>query len=251
MFGLWGNGEIKDLREARKFLSQYLEDFLRVKDKVEPDLFEATRFLLQENIDMYASIIELHKKGHFLSCLILGRSILENSINLQYIYRADSEQRAKNFTLYGLMQYKRRMEELKITSEGQIELMKAIGEKLKDYKPSGESKYHWDGKSISKLFTELNLKSLYPSLFGRLSGFTHGSFGNRNFNQDRPYIQLLRGLFTRELFLVVLESLRVVSERFDMEPAIICIDDFPIGATTLFSTNPKKSENDIIGATAK
>lgn len=246
MFGFWVSSEIKDLREARKFLTQYLEDFLKVREKSDPELFEATRFLLQENIDMYGAIIELHKKDHFLSCLIIGRSILENSINLQYIYRAESEQRAKNFTLYGLMQYKRRMEELKITSEGQVELMKSIDKKLKGYKPSGESKYHWDGKSISKLFTELNLKSLYPSLYGRLSGFTHGSFGNRNFNQSRPYIQLLRGLFTRELFLVVLESLRVVSERFDMEPAVVCIDDFPAGATTLFSTNPKKMERELI-----
>lgn len=37
-------------------------------------------------------------------------------------------------------------------------------------------------------------------------------------------------------------SIRVVSERFDMEDAVSIIRDYPVGAITVFSTNRKKTE---------
>ena len=132
---------------------------------------------------------------------------------------------------------------LRSVPEENAELLRKMEEALKDYKPSGKNKNNWDGKTIWDIFSELNLESFYVAVYKRLSSFTHPTFNNRNFNQDRPYINFLRGLLVKEIYLMVLESVRVVSERFDMEDSVSIIRDYPQrGAITAFSTNRKKTE---------
>jgi hypothetical protein len=194
-----------------------------------PVLFRVTNFIVRENIEIYNSIITLRKKGHFLSCLILARSILENSVNLQYIYREDTEQRAKNFDLFAMSGYVNRASGLDDISQENAELLSKMEDLL-------------NGKTIWDIFSELNLESFYITVYKRLSSFTHPTFNNRNFSQDRPFINFLRSLLVKEIYLMVLESIRVVSERFDMEDSISIIRDYPVGAVTVFSTNRKKSE---------
>ncbi|MBU1293123.1 hypothetical protein KJ819_03620 [Patescibacteria group bacterium] len=246
MLRFWESGEIKDLREIVVFLHRYLSNLSQLERKTTPELFAVTRFLVEENIDIYESIITLRKKGRFLPCLTLARSLLENSINLQYIYQKDTEQRARNFYHYPLREYVMRTESLPNISELQAKLLRKMQEELKSHKPAGKRRHHWDGKSISEIFSELDLKDTHAPLYSRLSGFTHAQFGNRDFLQDRPYINFLKTVATKEVFVSVLESLRVVTEHFDLEPDVVRIEDFPKeGSTLLFSTHPKKSEKEM------
>lgn len=238
----WENGEIKDLKEIRKFLSLFRNHFLTNQSKISPELFAVSLFLLEESIDLYESIIILRTKGRFLPCLVLARSILENCINIQYIYREDTERRARNFHAFPLREYLRRAESMNELPEKGVEMLRRMQEEIKSYNPTGDNPYHWDGKSINKIFTELNLKDLYTSLYARLSGFSHAQFGNRNFQQDRPYINFLKNLNTKSLFVVTLESVRVITEHLDMLPLVVRVSDFPQkGAVLFFSTHPKKT----------
>jgi hypothetical protein len=182
------SGEIKDLEDIRDFLQHWLRNFLLHEKDMSPVLFRVTNFIVRENIEIYNSIITLRKKGHFLSCLILARSILENSVNLQYIYREDTEQRAKNFDLFAMSGYVNRASGLDDISQENAELLSKMEDLLKDYKPSGKNKNNWDGKTIWDIFSELNLESFYITVYKRLSSFTHPTFNNRNFSQDRPFI---------------------------------------------------------------
>jgi hypothetical protein len=241
-FRFWKSGEIKDLEDICNFLKHYLQDFEAIREKVSPSLFRVTYFLMQENLDIYESIIALRRKGRFLSCLILGRSLLENSVNLQYIYQRDTEQRAHNFDLYPMKEYIERSSAIEDMPKEGVEAISRMREELKEYRPAGDFRNHWDGKNIWLVFSELDLKSTYTSLYKRLSNFSHSAFGNRNFQQDRPYINFLKGLLTKEIFIMVLESVRAVSERFDMDEAVARIEDCPPGVTLFFSTNPKRSE---------
>ena len=119
MFRFLKSGEIKDLEDIRDFLRYWLQDFKTYEEQMSPVLFRVTSFIIRENIEIYSSIITLRKKHHFLSCLILGRSILENSVNLQYIYRQDTEQRAKNFDLFAMSGYANRAGKLKERAGGE------------------------------------------------------------------------------------------------------------------------------------
>ena len=75
-----------DLAAMNTELQRHLAELRKKKAEVQEDIFDVTAFILEENIDLYQSIITLYKQNHFRSCLILIRNILENFVTLQYIY---------------------------------------------------------------------------------------------------------------------------------------------------------------------
>ena len=94
-----------DLAAMNNELERHLAQLRNKKAEVQEDIFDVTAYLLEENIDLYQSIITLYKQEHFRSCLILVRNVLENFVNLQYIYANDAEKRAKNYRLYSMLRY--------------------------------------------------------------------------------------------------------------------------------------------------
>jgi len=90
---------LHDFRQIIMFYRTHLKELLRRKSEFQIDTFDAIRFILEENLDLYESIITLYKKGHIQACLLVARPIVENNINLQYILQKDTEKRARNFIL--------------------------------------------------------------------------------------------------------------------------------------------------------
>lgn len=243
MFGFLANGEIKDLQEIVRFLKRYLANLDELQGKASPELLAVTGFLIAETIDLYDAVIILRKKGRFLPCLMLARSMVENSINLQYIYQKNTEQRARNFHAFPLKDYLKRAEGVEPRNDEDRKMLNRMREEIKSHKPEGERSYHWDGKSIGQIFRELELERMHSAIYSRLSGFTHAQFGSRNFQEDRPYTNFLKTLLTKEVFLSVLESLRSVSEHFDLAPDVLLIDGFPgTGPDIFFTTNRKRTK---------
>ena len=242
-FGIKNHSSIKSLNESKKFLKVHLKEFRTKEEVVSEDLFDVTAFLLEEIIDMYESLILLYEKNHFRSCIILARSILENSINLQYIYNKDIELRASNYKLFSLREYVKRA---KKTEKMTPELLKFIEELEKivgKYNPSGKRVGHWDGKTVRDQVAELKIESMYDT-YRHLSNFTHSKFqGNRDLSGERPYLDFLRKLVLRDIMVYILPSLQAICERFDLNGGLMVIHDYDIKSPRiiLYATNPKKN----------
>ena len=73
--------------EIRSILVDHLKQLKEKKDSIPEDVFDVTEFSLEEILKVFQSMDILMKKGDFEGCIKLSRSILENSINLQYIYK--------------------------------------------------------------------------------------------------------------------------------------------------------------------
>lgn len=236
MFNLFKkNNKEDDIEEIKKFLTMHLSQLIKAKDKIPEDVFDVTKFFIEENLDIYESMNILMSKNHFRGCIPLSRSILENSINLQYIYKEDTEQRAKNFKLASMDSFLKRYNDFEDNSPQYKEMKNVFENQLKYYVK--------DRKNIKEKFEEVNSHLFYKEAYKRLSGYVHSEYKiNRDFTENRPYNNYLKRLVFTDTLLVTLEALKVVCEKFDLDGNFMVIDDLDYNRTIFFSTNPKKME---------
>ncbi len=237
--------QLKDLSKIKVFLEAHLKELGNRKDDIQIDIYDATRFILETLIESYAALHTLYSKKHIESCIVLARTILENGVNLKYIHidNNKSEQRARNFILYPLKTWLTRSKNF--TEEelfAQEELFTRAKRELEGYKPAGNNKNHWDGRTVKDLFTETNLTSFYTEGYSRLSGFIHPEYkGGIDIHTQRPYFDFIKRFIFQDILLVSLESLKIINERYDLLEGGMIIRDYPKkGILFVFSVNNKK-----------
>jgi hypothetical protein len=235
MFNFFRDQHVKDLTQITKFLRLHLDDFDRHRERVPEDLYDVTCFLMEENIDLYEAMGLLMRKHHFRSCIPLARSLLENAVTLKYIYATDSEKRAQNLKKTSQHSYLQRVRKQEDT-ETRARVLEVFEGQLGDFNPRK------DRASVKTMFTELGMERQYDEWYGRLSEFAHSRYrGNRDMAADRPFNNFMRQLVFKHVLLLILESIRVATERFDLDGGVMIIEDYPeTGAVFFYSTNPKK-----------
>lgn len=241
--------QLKDLSKIKVFLEAHLQEWVNRKKDIQADIYDATRYILETLIESYDAIHTLYGKEHIESCIILARTILENGVNLKYIHydEAKSEQRARNFILYPMKPWLERSKGF--TEEelaGKEDLFAGIRKQLEKYKPAGNNKNHWDGRTIKDLFEEVRLISFYTEGYSRLSGFTHPQYKTGiDMHTERPYYNFIRKFIFQDILLVSLESLKMINERYDLLEGAMIIKDYPKkGIMFVFSVNNKKYDSD-------
>jgi hypothetical protein len=248
IFNFWRKEpeQVKDLERINHFLKTHLEQFQEKGDTVSDNLFDVTDFLLKEIIDMYESMRILYKEGHFRSCIIMARSILETTINLRYIYKDDTEKRASNYKYFSTKEYLKRADKMSDIPPKGKELLEYLKKMTEDYSPSGNNKNHWDGKSIREESNEIGSSSVYDS-YSHLSTYLHSKFrGTRDLAMERPYNDYLRKLVFKDLLAYTLEALKPICEKFDLEGGIMINEEYPDKrGVTVFATNPKRAQEEL------
>ncbi len=237
MFNLFKkNTQHENLKQVKDFILEHSEEFSINKEKISQDVFDVTMFFFKEVLDLYESMDILIQKDHFRGFLPISRSLLENSINIQYIYDKDTENRAKNFKLASIDKFLKRHKGQKYDEPECKEMESKFKEMLKDYVPGPRM-------TIEDKFKQVNSHSLYKDEYKRLCEYVHSDYkGPRDLNDNGPYPAYLRRLVFSDTLLVVLEALKSICERFDLEGGVMVIDDPGYKGKLFYSTNPKKSE---------
>lgn len=218
----------------KSILIDHLRQLKDKKSSISEDVFDVTKFSVEEFISIFESMDILIEKNDFEGCIKLSRSILENSINLQYIYKEDIEKRSKNFKLTQVKGMTKKFEALdEYTSEAK-EMYDLFKEQLKDYKET----------RIREKFEAVNSEALYLESYQRLSEFIHPTYrsGKINFAEKRPFVENLKRIVRADTCLITLMSLEAVCVKYDLDGGVMVIDDLGYKGPVVFATNPKKME---------
>jgi len=226
----------EDLKRVKVFLKAHLEQLTNSKEEIPQDVFDVTQFFFDEVLDIYESMRILIRKEHFYACIPMARVLLENAINIQYIYKTDSEQRAKNFKLASTEVFlKRVLATLGKETPGYEEMKASLEQELKDYRQ--------DKKTMEEKAREINLDMIYQDLYRHLSEYIHSSYKPRRVAEGtRPYSVYLRKVVFSDVLLVVLGALKSICEKYDLDGGVMIVDDPLRDDVILFSTNPRKHE---------
>jgi hypothetical protein len=234
------NTRQKDFKEVRHFLMSHMKQIDGAKERIPQDIFDVTMFFLHDMIQLYDSIGVLSDKNQFRGCLPLARSLLESSINFQYIYKEDTERRAKDFKCKSYEELRKRGKTITSDLEEYKVFMKRLETELQDYVP--------DKKTIREKAKELNMDSTYENAYKRLSGFVHVGYRPfRDFDDEGPYNSFLKRLVFSDTVLFMLKSLESVCTRYDLDGGVMVIDDPGYIGTIFYATNPKKTEGERAG----
>lgn len=232
------NQRQKDLAEVKRFLGTHLEQLYGAQESIPPDVFNVTAFFITEAIQLYDSIDILDRKNHFRGCLPIARSLLEIAINFQYVYKQNTELRAKSFRLDSMYRMKERGIKLTDEARNNLEyrrLMNRLEAELGGYKP--------EKKSLFKKAQELNMGSTYESAYRRLSEYAHSGYKPpEDFNQDRVYNNFLKRVVHSDTVILILMGLKAMCEKYDLEGGFMVIDDPGYIGTLFFTTNAVKEE---------
>lgn len=229
------NSRAADIGEIRSFIRDHRNVFTKLEGKIPDDVFDVTCFFFDEILDIYESMEILMQKNHFRGCLPMARLLLENSINLQYIYKQDTEERAKQYKLKSASSYYKRFSTLNDPAPEYQELKKIFEEKLKEYVPNK--------MTLKEKAKEVNLHSTYKDSYARLSGYVHSEYkGSRDLSEARPYNDYLRRMVFSDTLLVTLDALKSICEKYDLDGGVMIIDDPGYKGVVFFATNPKKQE---------
>ncbi len=222
---------------TRAMLVEHIKQVDEKKEKIPEDIFDVTKFALEELLSVFESMDTLMQKNDYAGCIKLSRSILENAINLEYIYKEDTEKRAKNFKLASVKGMTKKFDSLaddEITPQA-VELNNFLKDMLKDYVPE---------KNIRDKFKAVNSDATYTRSYKRLSEHIHPTYrgAKLDFNQNRPYIEELRRTVRADTTLVTLIALLQVCTRYDLDGSVMVIDDLGYTGALFFATNPSKHE---------
>jgi len=229
------NQHSEDLKQIKSFLRAHLNQLIDAKAKVPQDIFDVTKFFLEENLDFYESMDILIQKNHFRGCIPIARSIFENSINLQYIYKQDTEQRAKNFKLASMSAFLKRWQSMKEYTPEAEEMKAFMENEIKNYVP--------DNKTLKQKADEVGVQSSYKDVYKRLSEYVHSGYkSKRDFDDGRPYTIYLKRIVFSDTLIVTLEALKKVCEMYDLDGGVMVIDDPGYKGVLLYATNPKREE---------
>lgn len=222
----------------KQMLAAHLDQITEKRDSIPEDVFDVTVFTLEEILGVFESMDTLMQKRDYAGCIKLSRSILENSINLQYIYKQDTEKRAKNFKLASLKGMVRKFESLDEYTPEAREMYEFFQEQLREYEKE---------KHIREKFMEVNSDATYVRSYRRLSEHVHPTYRSHklDYSENRPYIEELRRTVRADTCLIALIALERVCSRYDLDGGLMMIDDLGYKGTIFFATNPKKAEEDM------
>jgi hypothetical protein len=220
---------------------------MREEKHIPYEVFEVTKFLLEENIDLYGSILKLWRAGYFVSCLMLGRVLMENCINLQYIYQKDTERRAKNYMMHSFVAMFKRMKEGGVGEFNGEPVDERIKDLKQEFEKSGGNSSRWDGRTFKEMCEELGHTKIYNDFYVRLSQYTHSQYkGQRSFEESRPYNDFMRTLILRHIPILNYEALKAINEKYDLLWGVAIIRGYPYeGATLAFSFSSKKVDEEM------
>lgn len=219
----------------RQMLADHLEQISEKRESIPQDVFDVTMFTFEEIQGVFESMGTLMQKRDYAGCIKLSRSILENSINLQYIYKEDTEKRAKNFKLASLKGMAKKFESLDEYTPEAKEMYEFFQEKLKEYTPE---------KSVRDKFRAVNSDATYVRSYRRLSEHVHPTYRSRrlDYSDKGPYIEELKRTVRADTCLITLMALERVCTRYDLDGGVMMIDDLGYKGTVFFATNPQKME---------
>jgi hypothetical protein len=223
-----------EFTQIKSILTDHMKQFEGKKSSIPEDIFDVTKFSIQEFISIFESMDTLIKNNDFEGCIKLSRSILETSINLQYIYKENMEKRAENFKLTQVKGMTKKFEALDEYTPEAKEMYDLFKEKLKGYKEP----------KIREKFTAVNSEAQYLTSYQRLSEFIHPTYRAEriNFNEKRPFVENLKRIVRADTCVITLMALEVVCLKYDLDGGIILIDEPGYKGTLFFATNPKKAE---------
>ncbi len=238
---------LHDFKEIVRMQKGHLDELVSRRADIEPDVFNVMKFILEESIGHYNSIIVLFKKDQFQACLLIGRSIIESSINLQYILRSETERKAKNFILHSTTSFIKGLRSIKEEMPGKVEMLNYLEELEEQLQKSGSKDFHWDGKSFKQICDELGLSDIYEAWYSRLSKYVHSQYkGTRDFEQERPYNDFLKRLITKDMYILTLQTLKDINEKYNLLEGGATIFDYPQqGAVMVFSISSKKIDDEV------
>lgn len=221
----------------KSILIDHMRQLEEKKSSIPEDVFDATKFSIEEFVGIFESMDTLLNKNDFEGCMKLSRSILENSINLQYIYKENTEKRAENFKLTQVKGMTKKFEALDEYTPEAKEMYDLFKEKLKDYKEP----------KIREKFTSVNSETQYLTSYQRLSEFIHPTYRPEriNFNETRPFVENLKRIVRTDTCVITLMALEAVCLKYDLDGGIMVIDEPGYKGTLFFATNPKKAEEEM------
>jgi hypothetical protein len=221
-----------------EIISVLIDHIRQIKDKknsIPEDVFDVTIFSLEEILSTFESMDTLIEKNDIGGCLKLSRTILENSINLRYIYKEDIESRAKNFKTESIKKLSEKFESLDEYTPEAKEMYDYFQKLLKDYVP--------DKKKIRDKFKEVNSDSTYVRSYKRLSEYIHPTYRHQkiDFSKNTPYILELKRTVRSDTCIIALTALMDVCIKYDLNGGGMIIEEPEYKGTVFFSTNPLKN----------
>jgi hypothetical protein len=232
--------EISDLKSVVKMIRHHLSEINKHKEEINPEIFDATKYIWEENCDILLSIIILYKKRQYKSCLILARNILESSANLKYIYSKNSEKRASTYLSFSFLAILKGLEKCEDEHRDKESMINGIRYTIEhNYFPEGNNKNCWNGFSVRDVFDEIKWGMFYEDIYSRLSGFIHGKYGKKiDIEIKSPYFEFLREVLFKHLPVFILESFKAANDKYDILGGVTIIDDYPKrGAIFCYSIN--------------
>lgn len=227
----------KNFVAMEDILQEHLKQLNEKKESMPQDVFDITRFSIEEFISCFKSMQTLIKSKDYEGCLKISRPILETSANIRYIFKGDAENRAKNFKIKSVKNLSDRMSSLS-DEEYTVEIRELndyFQEILKDYVPE---------KNIREKFKEAQMEETYLRSYKRLSEFVHPVYKTEkiDFEVERPYTTELKRTVEVDTCLITLEALKDICVKYDLDGTISMIDNPGYKALILFATNPKKAK---------
>ncbi|MES2224199.1 MAG: DUF5677 domain-containing protein [Patescibacteria group bacterium] len=224
----------------KAILIDHIKQLKEKKPTIPEDVFDVTKFSLEEILSTFESMEILINKHDFEGCIKLSRSVLENSVNLRYIYKEDVEKRAKNFKLTSVKKLTEKFHSLgdEYTPEAK-ELNDYFEGLLKDYVPE---------KTVRDKFKAINFDDMYVRSYKRLSEYIHPVYRAKkvDFGENhRPYVLEMKKTVRSDTSLVTLMALEVVCAKYDLDGGIMSIDEPGYKGTVFFATNRKKAEEEM------
>jgi len=234
---------LHDFKKITKCQEAHLKELLKRKSNIQSDVFDATRFILEEGIDFYKSLIVLFNKGHIQSCLLMARPIVENAIDLQYIFQKDTEKRAKNYILHPVVSS---IDKLKESEDlpGKDKVIEWLEQLKSELNKSGGQNTYWDGKNFKKICEELNQGAIYELWYTRLSKYIHSQYkGERGLERKGPYTDFIKRFISQDIMILTLGSLKAINEKYNLLEGRVVIKNYPHeNAVLIFSISSKETD---------
>jgi len=232
---------LNDFGQVIKVYEDELKELINKKAGIQLEVFDVTKFILEEIIDLYKSIIVLYENNHVQSCLLITRPILESCINLLYIFQKDTEQRSNNFLIHPACSLLKDLEETEDEAPGKAETIIALRQLKDGIKRSVNRNNYWDGKTFKDMCEELEENEIYKMWYTRLSKYTHSQYKNRNLNWERPYGQFIKDLLTKKIILLSFQALKAINEKYNLLEGGAIINNYPHkGAKVFISISSKE-----------
>lgn len=213
----------------------HLDQVAERRKVISEDVFDVTMFFLEELLSIFESMDILMRRNDYPGSIKLARSILETSISLQYIYKEDTEKRARNFKLASLEKLSKRLRLLNEDTPETKQMIEFFEQQLKEYSPE---------RNAYDKFKDVGSEDLYLRSYKRLSEHVHPTYRPQrlDYTESRPYIEELKRTVRADTLIITLMALEKVCLKYDLDGGMMTIDDLGYKGTVSFATNPRRAE---------